>query len=77
MYIDKDAKSSHSKDVKRGEVLDNIRVLLSVENELDQRRSVFCTRCKCENKCCNGIIDQRKNEYLVSKKMSMKLNLKN
>ena len=42
-HVDEDARSSHSKDAKRGEVLVNGRGLLSGENEPDQR-SLFCTR---------------------------------
>ena len=55
--MDEDSKSSHSQNDKRGEVLVDRRVLLSGENELDQRRSLFYTRCKCEDKCCDVIID--------------------
>ena len=34
-HIDEDTISSHSKDAERGEVLVNIRVMLSSENEPD------------------------------------------
>ena len=50
----------------------NRRVLLSGETEPDQRRSLFHTRCKCEDKCCDVIIDGD----LVSEKIVTKLNLK-
>ena len=54
----------------------NIRVLLSGETEPDQRRSLFHTRCKCEDKCCDVIIDGGSTNNLVSEKMVTKLNLK-
>ena len=76
MAIEEDAKSSHSEDAERGEVLVKKGVLLSGETELDQRRSLFCTRCKCEHKCCDVIIDCGSTQNLVSKKMVMKLKLK-
>ena len=66
MAIDEDEKSSHSEDVERGEVLVNKRVLLSGETKPDQRRILFCTRCKCEDKCCDVIIDGGITENLVS-----------
>ena len=74
--IDEDIRSSHSKDTKRGEVLVNRRVLLSGETKPNQRRSLFCTRCKCEDKCCDVIIDGGYTDNLVSEKMVTKLNLK-
>ena len=76
MHVNEDVKSSHSKDVKRGEVLVNKRLLLSGEIELNQRRSLFHTRCKCEDKCCDVIIDGGSTNNLVSEKMFMKLKLK-
>ena len=76
MIIDEDARSLHSKDTERGEVLVNRRVLLSGETEPDRRRSLFCTRCKCEDKCCDVIIDGGSTDNLVSEKMVTKLNLK-
>ena len=76
MIIDEDAKLSHSEDAKRREALVNRRVLLSGETELDQRRIMFCTRCKCEDKCCDVIIDSGSTDNLVSEKMVTKLNLK-
>ena len=74
--MDEDAQSSHSEDVKRGEVLVNERVLLSGETKLGQRRSLFCTRCKCEDKCCDVIIDGGSTDNLVSEEMVSKLKLK-
>ena len=56
-HIDEDTISSCSKDCKRGEVLVNRRVMLSGANEPDKRRSLFHTRCKCEDKWCDFIID--------------------
>ena len=56
MHVDEDAKSSHSEDAER-EVLVKRRVMLSGENEPDQRRSLFHTCCRCEDKCCDVIID--------------------
>ena len=76
MTINEDVKSSHSKDAKRGEVLVDKRVLLSGETKLDQRRILFCTRCKCEDKCCDVIIDSGSTNNLVSENMVTKLNLK-
>ena len=73
---DEDTRSSHSEDAERGEVLVNRRVLLSGETEPDQRRSLFRTRCKCEDKCCDVIIDGGSTNNLVSEKMVTKLNLK-
>ena len=54
----------------------NRRVLLSGETEPNQRRSLFRTRCKCEDKCCDVIIDGGSIDNLVSEKMVTKLNLK-
>ena len=56
-HVDEDVRSSHFDDVERGEVLDNRRVLLSGENEPEQIRSLFQTRCRCEDKFCDVIID--------------------
>ena len=72
MVVDEDVRSSHSKDAER-EVLVNRRVLLSGEIEPDRRRSMFCTRCKCEDKCCDVIIDGGSTDNLVSEKMVTKL----
>ena len=71
-----DAQSSHSEDAERGEVLVNERVLLSGETEPGQRRSLFCTRCKCEEKCCDVIIDGGSTDNLVSEEMVSKMKLK-
>ena len=54
----------------------NRRVLLSGETEPDQRRSLFRTRCKCEDKCYDVIIDGGSTKNLVLEKMVTKLNLK-
>ena len=70
MVVDEDAKSFHFEDVERGEVLVNRRVLLSGETEPNQRRSLFHTRCKCEDKCCDVIIDGGSTNNLVSKSWS-------
>ena len=64
--MDDDAQSSHSEDVERGEVLVNERVLMSDETEPRQGRSFFCTRCKCEGKCCDVIIDGGSTKNFVS-----------
>ena len=37
------------------------------ENEPDQRRSLFCTRYKCEHKFCDVIIDGGSTDNLVSR----------
>ena len=66
IVLDEDASSSDSKDVERGEVLVNRRVQLSDETEPNQRRSLFCTRCKCEDKCYDVIIDGGSTDNLVS-----------
>ena len=74
MHVDKDARSSHSEDAKRGEVLVNRIVLLNGENELEQR-SLLHTRYKCEDKCCGVIIDGGSTNNLVLEIMVMKLKL--
>ena len=74
--MDEDAQSSHLEDAKRGETLVNERVLLSGEIEPGQRRSLFHTRCKCEDKCCDVIIDGGSTDNLVSDEMVSKLKLK-
>ena len=76
MHVDEDEKLSHSEDAERGEVLVNRRVLLSGETKPEERRSLFCTRCKCGDKCCDLIIDGGNTGNLVSEKMVRKLNLK-
>ena len=75
-HVDEDARSSNSEDAERGETLINRRVLLSGENEPEQRRSLFRTRCKCEGKCCDVIIDSGSTDNLVSEEMVTKLKLK-
>ena len=50
--------------------------MLSGENELDQRRSLFHTRCRCEDKCYDLIIDGGSTDNLVSKIMVTKLKSK-
>ena len=54
----------------------NERVLLSGETKLRQRRSLFHTRCKCEDKCCDMIIDGGSTNNLVSEEMASKIKLK-
>ena len=54
----------------------NERVLLSGETEPGQRRSLFRTRCKCEDKFCDVIIDGGSTKNLVSEEMVSKLKLK-
>ena len=76
VHVDEDAISSNSEDVEKGEILVNIRVLLSGENEPNQRRSLFCTRCRCEDKCCDVIIDHGSTGNLVLEIMVTKLKLK-
>ena len=49
---------------------------MSGETKPNQRRSLFRTRCKCEDKCCDVIIDGGITENLVLEKMVMKLKLK-
>ena len=74
--MDEDAHSSHSEDAERGETLVNESVLLSGEIEPGQRRSLFCTRCKCEDKGCDVIIDGGSTDNLVSEEMVSKIKLK-
>ena len=69
-------QSSHLEDTIRGEVLVNERVLLSGETKPGQRRSLFHTRCKYEDKCCDMIIDGGSTDNLVSEEMVSKLKLK-
>ena len=73
--MDEDAQSSHSEDVERGEVLVNERVLLSGETKPRQRRSLFRTRCKCEDKCCDMIIHGGSTDNLMSEEMVSKIKL--
>ena len=75
-HVDKDAQSSHLEDVERGEVLVNERVLISGETEPGQRRSLFRTKCKCEDKCYDVIIDGGSAENLVSEEMVSKIRIK-
>ena len=74
--MDEDAHSSHSEDAERGETLVNERVLLSGETKLGQWRSLFRTRCKCEDTYCDVIIDGGSTDNLVSEEIVSKLNLK-
>ena len=74
--MDEDAWSSHSEETKRGEVLVNKRVLLSGEIEPGQRRSLFHTKCKCEDKCCDVIIDGSSIDNLISEEIFSKIKLK-
>ena len=76
MVVDEDARSLHFEDAEKGEDLVNRRVLLSGETEPDQRRSLFHTRCKCEDKYCNVIIDSGSTKNMVLEKMVTKLKLK-
>ena len=76
VHVDEYIKSTHSKDANKGEVVVNRRVLLSGENEPDQRRILFCTRCKCEDKFCDVIIDGRSTNNMVLEEMVTKLKLK-
>ena len=62
--------------MERGEVLVNERVLLSGETEPRKRRILFHTRCKCEDKCCDVIIDGGSTDNMVSEEMVSKLKLK-
>ena len=54
----------------------NERVLLSGETEPGKRRSLFRTRCKCEDKFCDVIIDGGSTDNLVSEEMVSKLKFK-
>ena len=63
-------------DAKRGEVLVNEMVLLSGETEPRQRRSLFCTKFKCEDKFCDVIIDRGSINNFVSEEMVSKMKLK-
>ena len=74
--MDGDAQSSHSEYAKRGEVLVNERVLLCGETKPRQRRSFFCTSCKCEGRCCDVILDGGSTNNLVSEDMISNLKLK-
>ena len=75
-HMDDDAQSSHLEDVERGEVIVNERFLLNNETKLGQRRSLFHTRCKCKDKCCDVIINGGSINNLVSEEMVSKLKLK-
>ena len=47
-----------------------------VRMNLIKRRSLFCTRCRCEDKCCDVIIDGGSTKNKVSRMMFTKLKLK-
>ena len=47
-----------------------------IERELEQRKSLFITKCKIEGKCCNLIIGGGSFGNLVSTEVVTKLNLK-
>ena len=49
---------------------------MSCENKPDQRRNLFCIRSRCEDKCCDVIIDGGSIKNQVSKNMVMKMKLK-
>lgn len=49
---------------------------MNEEKEPNQRKSLFRTRCKCENKCCDVIFDSGSTDNLVSEEMVTKLKLK-
>ena len=51
-------------------------MLLSGKNEPEQRRSLFHTRYRCEDKCCDVIIDGGSINNLVSEMMVTKLKMK-
>jgi hypothetical protein len=74
--VDEVAESSHSEDAKRGEAYVVKRALLNEEKELDQRKNLFHTRCKCEGKFCNFIIDGGSTDNIFSKEMVTKFQLK-
>ena len=74
--MDDDAQLLHLEDVEKGEVLVNERVLLSSETKPRQRRSLFCTQCKCKGKYCDVIIDSGRTNNLVSEEMVSKINIK-
>ena len=52
------------------------RALVTEEKELEQRKNLFLTRCKCEDKCCEVIIDRGSTDNLVLEEMVAKLKLK-
>ena len=49
---------------------------MSGKKEPDKRRSLFHTRCKCEDKCCDFIIDGEININMVLENMITKLKMK-
>ena len=49
---------------------------MSFEDELDQRRCLSCTRCICEDKCCDVVINGGSNDNVVSEMMVTKFKLK-
>jgi hypothetical protein len=52
------------------------RALVFEKKEPKQRKNLFQTKCKCEDKCCDVIIDGGSNDNLVSEEMVTKLKLK-
>lgn len=75
-HANEEAKSEHSDDVERGQTLVLRRTSITREEELDQRKSLFCTSCKHKGKCCHVIINSGSTNYLVSEEMVTKLKLK-
>ena len=49
--------------------------MLNEEKEPTQRKNFFCTRCKCEGKFCNVIIDGGNADNPISEEMVSKLQL--
>ena len=76
MVVDENAKLSYFEDVERGEVIVNRRVLLSGDNQPNQRKSLFHTRCRCKDKHCDVTIGGGSTKNLVSEMMVTKLKLK-
>lgn len=72
---DKGENSSQLEEAKGGEILMTRRALISDDNELAQRKKIFKTRCKCEGKDCNVIIDNVSTNNLVLEEMVKKLKL--
>lgn len=52
------------------------RVLLSTKTKPIKRRSLFCTRFKCEGKCCDVIVDGESVDNVVLEEMVSKIKLK-
>lgn len=67
--------SFHILRMQRGEVLVTRGALLNDEKVLAQRNNLFHTKCKCNGKFCNVIIDGVSTDNIVYEEMVSKMKL--